>query len=281
PWVISGRSAAALRAQAGALRTCLEHTPGPRPLDAAWTLATARAAHEHRAVLATADRPTLLHWLETLATGTDALPHGPARPGEAVAFVFPGQGAQWPGMGGELLDSSPVFAASLVACADALGPYVDWSLLDVVRGAVGAPGLDRVDVVQPALFAVMVSLAALWRSYGVEPDAVTGHSQGEIAAAYVAGALSLEDAARVVALRAKALRALTGHGGMAAVSLPAARVRERLAPWDGRIAVAAVNGPASVTVSGDPGALAALLAALRADGVRARPVPVDYASHSP
>ncbi|AQA10005.1 hypothetical protein BV401_05340 [Streptomyces malaysiensis subsp. malaysiensis] len=136
-------------------------------------------------------------------------------------LVFPGQGSQWVGMAAGLLESSPVFAERVGECAAALAPFVEWSLGDVLRGGEGAAeALERVDVVQPALFAVMVSLAELWRSYGVEPAAVIGHSQGEIAAACVAGALSLEDAARVVALRSKALRALSGRGGMVSVSLP-------------------------------------------------------------
>ena len=119
--------------------------------------------------------------------------------------MFPGQGGQWAGMGRELAASSPVFAARLAQCAAALAPHVAWSLDDVLAGAPDAPGFDRVDVVQPALWAVMVSLAAVWEAAGVVPDAVVGHSQGEIAAACVAGALSLQDAARVVALRSRAL----------------------------------------------------------------------------
>ncbi|MET8689246.1 SDR family NAD(P)-dependent oxidoreductase [Streptomyces sp. NPDC004732] len=285
PWVLSARSVEALRAQAALLHAHLESSPGLDPVDIGHTLATRRAAHEHRAVLVGDDQDALLDRLHALADGTDADAdagaHRAARPGEAVAFVFPGQGAQWPGMARELLDSSTEFAARMNACADALAPHVDWSLTDVIREAPGAPGLDRVDVVQPALFAVMVSLAAMWRAHGVEPDAVAGHSQGEIAAACVAGALTLDDAAKVVALRAKALRALAGDGGMASVSLPVDRVRERIAPWGERLAVAAVNGPESVVVSGAPEALAALLAALDAEGVRARSVDVDYASHGP
>ncbi|MEU8825667.1 SDR family NAD(P)-dependent oxidoreductase [Streptomyces sp. NPDC048636] len=280
-WVVSGRSGDALRARAAGLRSHLERHPELDPVDIGHSLATTRAAHEYRAALVADDPHTLLDQLGALAEGTGQPPPGPARPGEATAFVFPGQGGQWAGMAGELLDRSPVFAERMTTCAEALAPHTDWSLPDVIRGVPGAPGLDRADVVQPALFAVMVSLAALWRSYGVEPDAVVGHSQGEIAAACVAGALTLDDAATVMALRAKALRALAGHGRMASVALPEDRVRERIAPWGGALAVAAVNGPASVTVSGDPTAVGELLAALDADGVRTRTIPVDYASHGP
>ncbi|WP_037835084.1 acyltransferase domain-containing protein, partial [Streptomyces albus] len=133
----------------------------------------------------------------------------------------------------------------------ALSAFVDWSLLAVLRGDADAPSLERVDVVQPASFAVMVSLAALWRSYGVEPDAVVGHSQGEIAAACVAGALSLEDAARVVCLRSRAIARLSGSGGMASVAAPVERVEELLAGWSGRVWVAAVNSASQVVVSGE------------------------------
>ncbi|MEU1026340.1 acyltransferase domain-containing protein, partial [Streptomyces sp. NPDC005904] len=198
-----------------------------------------------------------------------------------MVFVFPGQGSQWAGMGARLLDASPVFAEVMNECAVALAPYVDWSLLDVVRQADGAPSLERVDVVQPVSFAVMVSLAALWRSYGVEPAAVVGHSQGEIAAACVAGALSLRDAVKVVALRSQAIAGgLAGLGGMMSVALPLAEVESRLAAFGGRVEVAALNGPASVVVAGDPDALDELLAQCQAQGVRARKVPVDYASHT-
>ncbi|MGW7657545.1 SDR family NAD(P)-dependent oxidoreductase, partial [Streptomyces tendae] len=196
-------------------------------------------------------------------------------------FVFPGQGAQGVGMAVGLLESSPVFAEAVGECESALSAYVDWSLTDVLRGVEGAPGFDRVDVVQPVLFAVMVSLARLWRSVGVEPDAVMGHSQGEIAAACVAGALSLQDAAKVVALRSQAIAVgLAGRGGMVSVGLPVGQAEERIARWGGAISVAAVNGPGSVVVAGDPGALDEMVAELEGEEVRVRRVPVDYASHS-
>ncbi|WP_432445494.1 type I polyketide synthase [Streptomyces malaysiensis] len=283
PWVLSGKSEAALRAQAWRLLDRLHDEPALRPVDIGLSLATTRAALDHRGVVQGRDREELMAGLTALAEGGMAagVERGSVVAGQ-TAFVFPGQGSQWVRMGVGLMDASPVFAARIEECAGALGEFTDWSLVDVLRGAEGAPSLERVDVVQPVLFAVMVSLAELWRSLGVVPAAVIGHSQGEIAAACVAGALSLKDAARVVALRSQAIgRVLAGKGGMVSVALPVAEVRERIAPWgEERISVAAVNGPSSVVVSGEPTALDELLASCEADEVRARRVPVDYASHS-
>ncbi|MFI1109950.1 type I polyketide synthase [Streptomyces physcomitrii] len=282
PWLVSGKNPGALRAQADRLHGFATASEAA-PADIALSLATTRAALEQRGAVVAADRAALASGLTALADGTSspAVVQGTTLPGAGVVFVFPGQGSQWPGMAVELLDSSPVFAARLRECAEALAPYVDWSLLDVLRQADGAPGFDRVDVVQPALWAVMVSLAELWRASGVRPAAVIGHSQGEIAAAAVSGALSLGDAAKVSALRAKALLALAGKGGMVSVAAPAAEVTTRIAAWGERLAVASVNGPQSTVVSGEPGALDELLAACERDGVRARRINVDYASHGP
>ncbi|MFE2922364.1 type I polyketide synthase [Streptomyces goshikiensis] len=279
PWVLSGKSAGALRGQAERLSGWLAETADVDPLDVGWSLASTRAGLDHRAVVF-GD-----HKAGVAAVASGALTAGVVT-GSAVggktAFVFPGQGSQWLGMAAELLESSPVFAARVDECAKALEPFTDWSLVDVLRGVEGAPSLDRVDVVQPALFAVMVSLAEVWRSAGVRPGAVIGHSQGEIAAACVAGILCLEDAARVVALRSQAIgRVLAGLGGMVSIPLPAAEVRERISAWgEERISVAAVNGPSSVVVSGEVQALEELLASCEADGVRAKRIAVDYASHS-
>ncbi|WP_432123355.1 SDR family NAD(P)-dependent oxidoreductase [Streptomyces sp. S1] len=289
PWILSARGEDALRGQAGRLgafaRTETDGT-APRPDDVGLSLVATRPSHEHRAVVLGTGREHLLAAVEALAAGQDA--PGVIR-GAATAvhdrtvFVFPGQGSQWIGMATELLDTSPVFAETIHACADALAPHTDWSLLDVLREDPADPAgssLERVDVVQPALFAVMVALAAVWRSYGVEPAAVVGHSQGEIAAACVAGVLSLDDAARIVALRSRALLAIAGRGGMMSVPLPREHTAERLAAWGERLSVAAVNGPSSTVVSGDTEALDELYASLVADDVKARRIPVDYASHS-
>ncbi|MEU6153514.1 thioester reductase domain-containing protein [Actinosynnema sp. NPDC047251] len=281
PWVLSGRGPAALRAQAARLAAALPADADP--YDVAHSLATTRAALEHRAVVVGTDRADLLAGLAAIAEGADvpAVVRGTAGEVGRTVFVFPGQGSQWAGMAVPLLDASPEFAAQIALCAKALEPFGDFSLEDVLRGREGAPALDRLDVVQPVLFAVMVSLAALWQAWGVRPDAVVGHSQGEVAAAHVAGALSLEDAAQVVALRSRIALKLQGVGGMGAVALPRAEVAARLAAWPGRLSVTVENGPNAVLVGGDRDALDEFLAGCKADGARVKRFDTDFASHSP
>ncbi|MFE6398041.1 type I polyketide synthase [Streptomyces alboflavus] len=283
PLTLSARSDPALRAQASALRERLLADPALDPVDVAHSLQTTRAALEHRAVVLGGDRDALLPALAAVAEAREtpaAVEAVATEPGRTV-FVFPGQGAQWQGMAAGLWDAAPVFRARLTECADALAPHTDWSVADVVRGRAAGVDPERVDVVQPALWAVMVSLAELWRSYGVQPAAVVGHSQGEIAAACVAGGLSLDDGARVVALRSRALTAIAGRGGMVSLALGAAEAEDLVAAWDGRLSLAAANGPASVVVSGGTAVLDDLLAHCERTGLWARRVPVDYASHSP
>ncbi|ETW21200.1 polyketide synthase [Mycobacterium gastri 'Wayne'] len=282
PWVVSARSGPALANQARRLWAWVQDRPDLDPVDVGWSLVSTRSVFEHRAVVVGADRAQLLSGLAGLAAGEPgaAVVAGRARPIGKTVFVFPGQGSQWAGMGARLLDASPVFAEQMRRCDKALGEYVRWSLLDVVRGAPGAPGLDRVDVVQPALWAVMVSLAELWRSVGVVPDAVIGHSQGEIAAACVAGALSLDDGARVVALRSRLLVRLAGAGGMVSIAGQLSRVRELLSPWGKRLNIAAVNGVSAIVVSGEVDVVEELMRRCEAADIRARRVDVDYASHS-
>ncbi|MCV6972401.1 acyltransferase domain-containing protein [Mycobacterium bohemicum] len=280
PWVVSAKSPGALSAQAARLASHLRAHPATDPADVGWTLA-GRSAFEHRAVVVGADRDRLLAGLDELAANeVGSVIRGVATPAGKTVFVFPGQGSQWPGMGVELLDTAPAFAAQIEACEEAFAEFVDWSLTDVLRGAPGAPGLDRVDVVQPVLFAVMVSLAELWKSVGVRPDAVIGHSQGEIAAAYVAGALSLRDAAKVVTLRSKLLTALAGPGGMVSIACGAERARELLSRYGARLGIAVVNGRSAVVVSGEVAALEELIEACAAQELRTRRIDVDYASHS-
>ncbi|GAU69352.1 polyketide synthase, partial [Streptomyces sp. NBRC 110611] len=284
PWVLSARTPGALHAQAANLAARLDGEQPPGALDIGHSLVASRTLFDHRAVVVGTDDRTRRAALDALAAGGSApgVVQGTADTDGRTVFVFPGQGSQWAGMGARLLEESPVFAERLAECAAALSEFVDWSLTDVLRQAEGAPTLDRVDVVQPASFAVMVSLAALWSSHGITPDAVVGHSQGEIAAAAVAGALSLEDAARVVALRSQAIaRGLAGSGGMLSVPLPAADVEQRLAGAGYHaLSVAAVNGPRSIVVSGATAPLDALQAELTGEDIRARRIAVDYASHS-
>ncbi|WP_413775680.1 type I polyketide synthase [Micromonospora sp. RTGN7] len=282
PVLLTGRTRSALRRQAEHWSGYVAGDADLSPTDVAWTSVVSRSPLDHRAVVFAAGRDELTAALDAVAEGRPGpdVVTGVTGGGGEVAFVFPGQGSQWVGMAAELLDTAPVFAERLAECAEALRPHVDWSLLDVVRGVPGAASLDRVDVVQPALFAVGVSLAALWESFGVRPSAVVGHSQGEIAAACVAGALSLGDAAAVVALRSRVIAGIAGGGGMVSVATTAEEAATTIAGWGGRIALAAVNGPTSVVVSGDDAALDELVAHYESCGVRVRRVPVDYASHS-
>ncbi|WP_063765500.1 type I polyketide synthase [Herbidospora cretacea] len=279
PWVISARSAEALRAQAARLRDRIDGEPAIAAADVAFSLVTTRAHLEHRAVVLGERRREAL---DAFAAGRsdESVVSGTVVSGQR-AFVFPGQGSQWAGMAAELLGGSPEFAALVASCDAALAPFVGYSVLDVLRGAPDAPGLDRVDVVQPALWAVMVSLAGLWRANGVEPDLVLGHSQGEIAAATVAGALSLSDGARVVALRSRAIAGIAGRGAMMSVGAPLDVVEAAVRPLAPQVGVAAYNGPRSAVVSGPREVLAGLGERLAADGHRVKLLPVDYASHSP
>ncbi|MGO4754224.1 acyltransferase domain-containing protein, partial [Streptomyces sp. 2MCAF27] len=290
PWVLSGRTPEALRAQAARLLATVSGNDGPAPADIGLSLVTGRTRFEHRAAVVGRGREGFVQGLAALATGTPAtgVVTGAAREAPRVAFVFPGQGTQWTGMAAELLESNTVFQQTMLACENALSKVVDWSLPAVLDDQ---DALDRVDVVQPALWAVMVSLAAVWRSCGVEPAAVVGHSQGEIAAACVAGALSLEDGARVVALRSRIIaEVLAGQGRMMSIPEPLEQVERRLAGSESEpelvggfadaVSIAAVNGPSSVVVSGEAGAVEKLHTALVEEGVRARLIEVDYASHS-
>ncbi|MEU7909384.1 type I polyketide synthase, partial [Actinoplanes sp. NPDC049118] len=258
PWVVSAKSEAALRRQIERLAEV-----GGHPVDVGFSLVNSRAVFGHRAVAVGSSAAELIAGLrEAVAVEASA--------GRGPVMVFPGQGSQWVGMAVELAAASPVFASALRDCAEALAPHVDWDLFEALKDE-GL--LSRVDVVQPVSFAVHVSLARLWESFGVRPAAVVGHSQGEIAAAHIAGALSLADAARVVAVRSKAIRVLSGTGLMASIGRPLTDLPEG-------VSIAAVNAPSSVVVSGEPQAVKDLVASCEADGVRARLIAVDYASHS-
>ena len=275
PWMLSGKSPEALREQAARLRAFAESAPELSPADVAVSLAGGRAAFAHRAVVLATDRQDFVEALTALSEGApDPRVIQAKAPEEArTVFVFPGQGSQWTGMGRDLLKSSPVFAKHIAECEQALAPYVDWSLTEVLNGHP----YDRVDIVQPALFAVMVSLARLWQHHGIHPDAVIGHSQGEIAAAHIAGALTLHDAAQIITQRSKALQPLTGHGGMLSIATTAEHATTLIEPFGTDLSIASTNGPNSTVISGTPTALDQL----QTQDIRSRRIPVDYASHSP
>ncbi|MGW7825188.1 type I polyketide synthase, partial [Streptomyces puniciscabiei] len=283
PWLLSAKSRAALEGQARQLLEHLGRHPEVTPAEVGHALAVSRSVFDHRAVVIGREPADFRGALAALAagepsarvvTGTAA-----AQPGRTV-FVFPGQGSQWAGMGVELMAASPVFAGHLTACAAALEPYTGWNLIDVLAQEQGAPALEGDAVVQPALWAVMISLARLWEHLGITPDAVVGHSQGEIAAAHIAGILTLDDSARIVALRAQALTRIAGRSGMVSLPLPLLDAEELIGRWEGRLTVATVNGPSATVVAGDIAAVEELLAHCANDGVRARRVPIDYASHT-
>ncbi|SDN50481.1 type I polyketide synthase [Allokutzneria albata] len=284
PFVLSGKSEAALKAQADQLWSFVDAQPELDLPGFARSLATTRTSFDQRAAVVAQDRVELLCGLDALVNGEPAanITQGNGVDGRKVVFVFPGQGSQWPDMALELWEHFPPFRDQVLACDEALRSYIDWSVVDVLLKKDGAPSLERIDVIQPVLFAMMTGLAQLWRAHGVHPAAVVGHSQGEVAAAYIAGALTLDEACRIIARRSQAWSRLSGKGGMLSVLLPAEEIRPHLEPWGDVLGVAAVNSHSSATISGAVEALEALAAELTKLGVKCRRVPgVDTAGHSP
>jgi len=280
---ISARSPAALCELARAYQLLLADEAGAPLADICAGAAMRRSHHEERLAAVGHSRGELAGQLAAFLAGEErqGLAVGSADPlrRELLAFVFPGQGAQWPGMARQLLAQAPTFRAAIERCERAFAPYVDWSLVEQLTAE--AARLDEIDVIQPALFAIQVGLAALWRSWGVEPDAVVGHSMGEVAAAHVAGILSLDDAARIICRRSRLLRRVSGRGAMAVVALTAPEAEQAIAGLSAKLAVAVSNSRHSTVLSGDPLALAQVLEQLRARDRFCRLIKVDVASHSP
>ncbi|PSK82109.1 acyl transferase domain-containing protein [Murinocardiopsis flavida] len=283
PFVVSGRSRDAVRAQAGRLRDHLAEHPGARPVDVAYSLATTRAALEHRAVVVASDRQALLHGLSAVAEGT-AAPHvvqGAVRRRGKTAVLFSGQGAQRAGMGRELAAAFPVFADAFDAVCAVLDGHLDRPLRQVLwddEGGDPDPGLvDRTDFAQAGLFAFEVALYRLAESWGLRPDFVLGHSAGELAAAHVAGVWSLGDAASLVAARGRLMRSLPAGGAMVAVAATEAEIRPYL---NGGVDLAAVNGPESVVISGAADAVQEVAASFRAQGRKTSRPRISNGFHS-
>ncbi|MFD6797116.1 type I polyketide synthase [Streptomyces cyaneofuscatus] len=281
---VSGTDSHALARNAARLADHLGRSSATRLSDVAHSLATTRTHHPTRGVVIAGTTDEAVAGLRALAADEshDAVVTGAAAERGRVAFVFPGQGAQWWGMGRALWEQNDAFREAVTACDEALAPHAGFSVAAVVRGQDGiAPPFTRTDVVQPALFAMYVGLAAMWRAWGVEPEAVVGHSQGEVAAAVVSGALSLADGARIVALRARAVRDHAPDGAMGLVERPVGDVTEELAAYGDALSVAVVNTARSTVVAGDAEALDRFLGRMEATGAYCQRVDVDYASHSP
>ncbi|WP_394840512.1 SDR family NAD(P)-dependent oxidoreductase [Pendulispora brunnea] len=282
PLLMSGAEEKAVREQAGRWGKWLGEHPETRWEDVVRTAALGRTHHEVRAVVMASNVEQAREGLEALGRGEAhaAVTEGRARALGRMVFVYPGQGSQWEGMGKTLLERSEVFAGAVRACDEALRKWTGWSVESVLRGEAGAESLERVEVVQPALFAMAVGLTAMWRAWGVEPDAVVGHSQGEVAAAYVSGALTLEAASEVVAVRSGLVGTIAGRGGMAVIERGVEEVSRQLELNGDGLSIAVVNTESSTVVSGEAGGVSRLVEAYEREGVFARKVKVDYASHS-
>ncbi|MET8861727.1 SDR family NAD(P)-dependent oxidoreductase [Nonomuraea sp. NPDC004580] len=281
---LSTRSKQALADAAGAYEELLARPDGPAALDVCRAAATRRSHEPHRLVVhagsAAELREALTAFKEGRAKAGTVTGRVPARPGK-VAFVFPGQGSEWPGMGAELLASEPVFRAAIERCDAAVRRWSGWSVLELLSGPPERMTALPIDVVQPVLFSVQVALAALWRSWGIVPDTVIGHSMGELAAACAAGRLSLDDGARVICARSRLMATTAGRGGMAVVGLAHEEARALVEPYAGQVSVAALNGPSTTVVSGDRAAIDKIVGELEGGEVFCRRIDIDVAAHSP
>ncbi|PYQ42302.1 MAG: polyketide synthase [Acidobacteria bacterium] len=280
---LSARSPEALSELVAAWRVALRSAPADFA-DLCYTACVRRTHHEHRLTIVARGGEEAAEKIDAYLRGEhpDAVPaRGSAGSPPRVVFVFPGQGSQWLGMGRQALEHVPVFRASLEACDRAVREESNFSVIEELAALPERSRLDQIDVVQPMLFSIQVALAAVWRSWGIEPAAVVGHSMGEVAAAHVAGILGLQDAAAVICRRSRLLRRTRGQGAMAVVDLSVAQAQEAIAGYEDRLSVAVSNSSRSTVLSGDPAALDEVIAVLERREVFCRRVKVDVASHSP
>jgi myxalamid-type polyketide synthase MxaC len=285
--VLSGSSENALRELSAAYAEHLTKEPGSSLPDICHGAAIGRSALSHRLAFPAPDIAVAREVLSAFAQGkpTSGIFSGRVRPDSRVAFLFTGQGAQYAGMGRALYKVEPVFREAFDKCALLLGEHLDRPLLEIVgydNGQPAPPGiLDETGCTQPALFAVEYALASLWRSWGIEPAAIVGHSLGEYVGACIAGVLSLEDALRLVALRSRLMQSLPRNGAMAVVFAGEDRVQAAIAPYTKSVSIAATNSPLNTVISGIADDVRAVLEGLKKEGVTAKPLTVSHAFHSP
>ena len=287
---ISAKGPKALRDAAEKAAAFLRKTPeesAPSFRDICFTAGSRRTQHGHRLAVAACSKGQAAGALEAFLRGEDGAglvkhrgPEHTSKRRPKIVFVFPGQGSQWPGMGRRLLRDEPAFREAIERCEAAVRPHVGWSLSAQLTEGPGEEALLDPAVVQPLLFAMQVGLSAVWASWGVRPDCVVGHSLGEVAAAYVCGALSLEDAARVICVRSLLVGQTSGRGGMISVELSRFDAEDAIQKYDGRLSVAASNGPRTTIISGETAALSSFQRELLQRDVFVRAVKVEFASHS-
>jgi acyl transferase domain-containing protein/nucleoside-diphosphate-sugar epimerase/acyl carrier protein len=283
----SAHTSDALKDMARTSAECLRRSPDGSLSDIAYSQSVRRTHHENRIAVIAHNHVECARRLDSFLRGEPSagvvMGDADELKGFRTVFVFPGQGSQWFGMSRQLQEREPVFRDTLERCDAAIRDVEGWSLLEQLDAVDTSPAyrLREINVIQPTLVAIEIALAALWRSWGVEPDAVIGHSMGEVAAACMAGALSIEDAFRVICVRSRLLRRVSGRGAMALVELAFDGAREVVGRYEDRVAIAASNSPRSTVLSGDPAAIDAILKELEAKDIFCRPVRVDVASHSP
>ncbi|MFD0146383.1 SDR family NAD(P)-dependent oxidoreductase [Streptomyces sp. NPDC127129] len=280
PWLLSAKSHQALREQAERLIDLCSRNTAASPVDVGWSLATTRATHTHRSVVLGTDRTQLLDGLRAVAQGEPApgVVSGVVTPGK-TAFLFTGQGAQRPGMGMELYEHFPAFAAAFDEVCAALDPHLEHPIADVIRN--GGPQLDQTANTQPALFALEVALYRLVESFGIHPDLIAGHSIGELTAAHVAGVLTLPDAATLVTARARLMQTATPGGTMIAIQADENEILSSLAGHESSVSIAALNAPRSLVISGDPDVAQSIADLWTSRGRKAGRLTVSHAFHSP
>ncbi|MEO8804875.1 MAG: type I polyketide synthase [Burkholderiaceae bacterium] len=281
---LSAKSPEALRALADRYIDLIDAAAAPPLHDVCWSAATRRSALEYRATFVAADRAGMVSALRRHIAGETVAVKADLAVGRApLAFVVPGQGAQWEGMARQLIAQEPVFRQALERCDAAARPFLGCSILEQLQADRGAPNhrLDQIDVVQPVLVSLAIAYAALWESWGVVPDAVVGHSMGEVGAACIAGVLSLEQSMQIICRRSALMRRTSGRGAMALIELSMDEARARIRGRESSLSVAVSNSPRSSVISGEPGAVREVMDELERDQVFCRLVKVDVASHSP